>query len=195
MTNAQSWPRSALIHRPWPLSPRVSQRFAYEWTEQTSRKVCMTALSKPATRFPWCPLGRSRPFTAGEHRTQSCLQALQWDGTGNICGFKGKGTGGRIEDTDRRHTNTSLCPSTADGEGQICSVLPGKPVDETKRCSREHREASGSSLWLLYVELHSVELTPQSSRDVTSLDFFFFLLKWVQNLGNSLCWRQKLLDL
>lgn len=49
-----------------------------------------------------------------------------------------KGGGGQTEDTDWRHTNASLCPSTADGEGQICGVLPGKPVDETKCCRKEH---------------------------------------------------------
>lgn len=33
---------------------------------------------------------------------------------------------------NRRRTNTSLYPSTADGEGQICSGLPGEPVDATE---------------------------------------------------------------
>lgn len=54
----------------------------------------------------------------------------------------GGGGGQRTEDTDRRRTNTSLCPYTADGEGQICSMLPGKPVDETKCCRKEHRQAN-----------------------------------------------------
>lgn len=40
----------------------LSQRFTYEWTAQTSQKVCMTALSKLTTRFPWCPLGLLRLF-------------------------------------------------------------------------------------------------------------------------------------
>lgn len=76
MTNAQSSLRSALIYRPSPASRLASQRFTYEWTEQTSQKVCMTALSKPATRFPWCPLRLLRLFSTGEHRTQSCPEAL-----------------------------------------------------------------------------------------------------------------------
>lgn len=58
--------------------------------------------------------------------------------------LKGKRTGGGgwTEDTDWRRTNTSLCPSTADGEGQICSMLPGKPADETKCCRKERRKAN-----------------------------------------------------
>lgn len=52
MTNAQSSLRSALIYHPSPVSQLVSQRFTYEWMEQTSQKVCMIALSKPATRVP-----------------------------------------------------------------------------------------------------------------------------------------------
>lgn len=59
---------------------------------------------------------------------------------------KGKSKGGRTEDIDRRRTNTLLCPSTADGEGQICSMFPGKPVDETKCCRKEHRKAIGLAL-------------------------------------------------
>lgn len=53
-----------------------------------------------------------------------------------------EGSGQRTEDTDRRRTNTSLCPSMADGDGQTCSILPGEPVDETKCCRKEHRKAS-----------------------------------------------------
>lgn len=59
--------------------------------------------------------------------------------------LKGKRTGvegERTEDTDRRRTNASLCPSMADGDGQTCSMLPGKPVDETKCCRKEHRKAN-----------------------------------------------------
>lgn len=52
----------------------VSQRSTHELMEQTSQKVCMTALSKPATLFPWCPLRRL--FATGEHRAQSCPDAL-----------------------------------------------------------------------------------------------------------------------
>lgn len=50
VTNAQSSLRSALIYQ------LVSQRFTYEWMEQTSQNVCIAALWKPATWFPWFPL-------------------------------------------------------------------------------------------------------------------------------------------
>lgn len=43
----------------------------------------------------------------------------------------GGGGGGERGDAGPGRTNTSLCPSTADGEGQICSILPGEPVRET----------------------------------------------------------------
>lgn len=56
--------------------------------------------SDPTTHFPWCPR-RLRPPppptlsppAAGKHRTQSSPEAFQWDGTGNICGLKERGTG------------------------------------------------------------------------------------------------------
>lgn len=51
---------------------------------------------KSATRFPWCPLRLLRGFFATDkHRAQSCPGALQWDGTGNICGLKERGRGWR----------------------------------------------------------------------------------------------------
>lgn len=34
-------------------------------------------------------------FATDKHRTQSCPGALQWDGTGNICGLKERGRGWR----------------------------------------------------------------------------------------------------
>ena len=94
MTNAQSSLRSALIYHPSPVSQLVSQRFSYEWTEQTSQKVCMTALSKPATRFPWCPLRLLRLFR--HRRTQNtvlsggALVGWHWE----HLWLKGKRTGG-----------------------------------------------------------------------------------------------------
>lgn len=81
--------------------------------------------------------------------------------------LKGKRTGGRTEDTDRRRTNTSLCPSTADGEGQICSMLPGKAVDETQCCRKEQREASSNPSMLVWV----TKLT--GFRDETHVDILF----------------------
>lgn len=71
-------------------------------------------------------------FPTGGHKTRPCPSAFQWDGTGNICGLKerGRGGGGR-GDAGRGRTSTSLCPSAADGEGQICSILPGEPLRET----------------------------------------------------------------
>lgn len=35
------------------------------------------------------------PPAAGKHRTQSSPGAFQWDGTGNICGLKERGPGGK----------------------------------------------------------------------------------------------------
>lgn len=74
-------------------------------------------------------------FSTGGHKTRPCPEAFLWDGTGNICGLKergrGGGGGGERGDAGRGRTNTSLCPSAADGEGQICSILPGEPVRET----------------------------------------------------------------
>ncbi|MEQ2302958.1 hypothetical protein AMECASPLE_011922 [Ameca splendens] len=86
-------------------------------------------------------------FTSREHRTESCQEEFQWDGRGNICGLKERGWVGRgTEDMDQRHTNTSLCSFTADGEGQICSVLPAKPRKGAETCRMELGKGQQASL-------------------------------------------------
>lgn len=128
-------------------------------TPSKKKKICVTALSKLATLFPWCPLGCLRPFhcwrTQNTVLSAGALVGWHWEHLW-LEGRGGGGRGGWTEDTDHSHTNTALCPSTADGEGQICSLLPGKPVDVIKSWREEHRKADGSLLPGLYFYCHTL---------------------------------------
>lgn len=94
---------------PW-LRPSSSSTRSTPWPAREEGKAQKTArenipksperASDPTTHFPWCPRRLpphppSPPPAAGKHRTQSSPEAFQWDGTGNICGLKERGPGGK----------------------------------------------------------------------------------------------------
>lgn len=126
MTSAHSSLRSSFI--PPPSRSRSDSPLNCRGAER--RRPIRAGRSVPMASPPPRTLGGVLP--TGGHKTRPCPSAFQWDGTGNICGLKerGRGGGGR-GDAGRGRTSTSLCPSAADGEGQICSILPGEPLRET----------------------------------------------------------------
>lgn len=164
MTNAQSPLWSASIFH--SLDLQFSQRFIYEWMEQTfpnpikKKKNLRDCTIKAGHSVP---MVSSRMFAALSllKNTEHSLVCRRFSGMtlGTSVAWRKKGGGGRggwTEDTDHSHTNTALCPSTADGEGQICSLLPGKPVDVIKSWREEHRKADGSLLPGLYFYCHTL---------------------------------------